>query len=1181
MSLSAGDRLGSYEILEPLGAGGMGEVYRAHDEKLGRDVAVKVLPVEVAQNEVRLGRFRREAKMAAALDHPYICKIYELGDTDDGRAFIAMEYVEGETLQARLERGPLALNDGVRVGLEIAEALVKADERGIVHRDLKPANVMLSRDGHVKVMDFGLAKPARATEVATEAETLEELSGRGVIAGTPGYMSPEQLRGATIDGRSDLFAFGVVLQEILTCTHPFRGDSGPDTIAAILREAPVGGEELPSVVRQLVAELLSREPEKRPSHEQTRLQLEQWVAHPDLLAATAGPDRAFVGRETEFAELWSLAERLRTGKGSVALVGGEPGVGKTRLAREILSHAGRQGLLALEGHCDEMEGAQSYLPWIEGLELAIRLVPEPRLRDALGEAAAEIAKLVPEIRHRFHQTIQAIELPPELQQRYLFNSIGGFLDRLSASAPIVWLFDDLHWADDSTLLLLQHLLPRLEDLPILFIGTYRDVDLDVGKPFERVLSQLVRQRLGHRITLRRLSEGSTAELIQGLAGRTPPSPLVHMIYRETEGNPFFVEEVFQHLWEEQRLFDKDGNWIDGIAISELDVPEGVRLVIGRRLERLKEAAARVLRAAAVIGRVFDPRVLESIDSLDPEDVLDAIEEAEAARLITTTMGDQYSFTHELIRQTLMAQQSLPRRQRMHLQIAGALEKSLGARAEEKAIDIANHLVRAGAAADSMRTVRYLVRAGDNALAAAAPREASHFFEAALSRCHHLADGDLRVQALEQAVNVFQKRGLLRFTAGDFGGAIGDFDRMLADARRLGDRRLESTALAYRGWIEWWNHEFDKAELTAREALELAGEYMDDVRFFASSTLGLMFYGTHRTDEAEPHLRAAEQLAPTVDDPLTRSWWSVVGWHRSQWEGRFDDTLRHLERWRGSIEKTRSLFLILGDHWLEALTRASRGEYSKALALLEEVLATSERVGGVPFWATRALNTVGWIHGELEDPLGAMDWNRRGIAAAIEADFPDPEVENNARLNFADNLMALGRLDEAEEQLQRVEAVVRDPTPAQRLDLWRYSQHLFHTYGALWLVRGDTAKTLKLTERCLELAEPGRSPRYVSKARCLRAQVFLRSGKLAESEAELKIALENARLLGNPPQLWRTLVVLGDLQSAQDQTDPAREARLEALAVIEGVAADLEDASLADTLLRSSYVGAIRAATGAR
>jgi tetratricopeptide (TPR) repeat protein len=308
---------------------------------------------------------------------------------------------------------------------------------------------------------------------------------------------------------------------------------------------------------------------------------------------------------------------------------------------------------------------------------------------------------------------------------------------------------------------------------------------------------------------------------------------------------------------------------------------------------------------------------------------------------------------------------------------------------------------------------------------------------------------------------------------------------------------------------------------------------------------------------------------------------VVGWHRSQWEGRFDDTLRHLERWRGSIEKTRSLFLILGDHWLEALTRASRGEYSKALALLEEVLATSERVGGVPFWATRALNTVGWIHGELEDPLGAMDWNRRGIAAAIEADFPDPEVENNARLNFADNLMALGRLDEAEEQLQRVEAVVRDPTPAQRLDLWRYSQHLFHTYGALWLVRGDTAKTLKLTERCLELAEPGRSPRYVSKARCLRAQVFLRSGKLAESEAELKIALENARLLGNPPQLWRTLVVLGDLQSAQDQTDPAREARLEALAVIEGVAADLEDASLADTLLRSSYVGAIRAATGAR
>ncbi len=145
----------------------------------------------------------------------------------------------------------------------------------------------------------------------------------------------------------------------------------------------------------------------------------------------------------------------------------------------------------------------------------------------------------------------------------------------------------------------------------------------------------------------------------------------------------------------------------------------------------------------------------------------------------------------------------------------------------------------------------------------------------------------------------------------------------------------------------------------------------------------------------------------------------------------------------------------------------------------------------PFWATRALNTVGSIHGELEDPLGAMDWNRRGIAAASKLISPIPRWRTTRASTSPDNLMALGRLDEAEEQLQRVEAVVRDPTPAQRLDLWRYSQHLFHTYGALWLVRGDTAKTLSFTERCLELAEPGEAPGYVSKARCLRAQVFLR------------------------------------------------------------------------------------------
>lgn len=711
----------------------MGEVFLAEDANLERQVALKFLPEALQSDASALARLRREAKSAASLDHPYICKVYEVGESDDGRAFIAMEYVDGETLAERLEREPLSAKTSVRLAREIAEALGKAHEHGIVHRDLKPANVMLSRDGHVKVMDFGLAKRVDVGLTDSEAETIEGLSRRGRITGTPGYMSPEQLRDESVDGRSDLFAFGVVLQEILTGTHPFLKASVPETMAAILKESPKGCEALPAVIQPLVNQLLSKEPDVRPSYAEVLAELHRVAEHPELLEAKATPERIFVGREAELVELRNLVDRLRTGKGGLALVGGEPGVGKTRLSEEILAYGRREGFLALEGHCYEMDGAQPYLPWIESLEVAAGLVPRERLRDALGDAAPEVAKLVPELRHRYDDIGEPIDLPAEQQQRYLFNSMRGFLERLSEETPIVWLLDDLHWADESSLLLLQHLLPKLNQTPILFIGTYRDVELDVGKPFEKVLAQIIRQRLGHRVALRRLSEESTAELLEALGGSPPPPALVRVIYQETEGNPFFVEEVFQHLSEEGKLFDDEGRWIQEMSVSELEVPEGVRLVIGRRLARLSEATPKVLGAAAVVGRVFELRVLEAVEmnGLDADAVLDAVEEAETAKLIAPTVSGKYAFTHELIRYTLMTQLSLPRRQRMHLRVADALEKILGDRADERAADLAHHLVQAGAAVDLSRTIRYLELAGDRALESAAPEEALYFFDTAI------------------------------------------------------------------------------------------------------------------------------------------------------------------------------------------------------------------------------------------------------------------------------------------------------------------------------------------------------------------------------------------------------------------------------------------------------------------
>src|SRR5512132_3214957 len=238
MALPAGTRLGPYEILAPLGAGGMGEVYRARDAKLERDVAVKVLPASVADDAEALSRFEREAKAVAALSHPNILAIHDFG-RHEGIVYAVTELLEGVTLRGKLDAGPVSQRQAVDYGLQIAKGLSAAHERGIVHRDLKPENVFVTRDGHLKILDFGLAKRIEmARGGATEAPTVEGQTKPGKVMGTMGYMSPEQVRGLPVDHRSDIFSFGAILYELLSGKKAFKKDTASDTIAAILKEEP-------------------------------------------------------------------------------------------------------------------------------------------------------------------------------------------------------------------------------------------------------------------------------------------------------------------------------------------------------------------------------------------------------------------------------------------------------------------------------------------------------------------------------------------------------------------------------------------------------------------------------------------------------------------------------------------------------------------------------------------------------------------------------------------------------------------------------------------------------------------------------------------------------------------------------------------------------------------------------
>src|SRR5271165_6560583 len=271
MTLAAGTRLDSYEIVAPLGAGNMGEVYRARDTKLKRDVAIKVLPEYWSHDPERLRRFEQEAQAAAALNHPNIVSIFHVGQYE-GSPYIVTELLHGETLRERLRSGPMRQREAIDVGGDIARGLAAAHDAGIIHRDLKPENIFVTKDGRVKILDFGLAKlnPAKSASSDGPTASFQQQTSPGHVLGTVGYMSPEQVRGQAADARSDIFSAGAVLYEILTGTPAFRKATSAETMTAILNEDPPAVSQLapnlPPGLQRTVSRCLSKSPEQRIQH---------------------------------------------------------------------------------------------------------------------------------------------------------------------------------------------------------------------------------------------------------------------------------------------------------------------------------------------------------------------------------------------------------------------------------------------------------------------------------------------------------------------------------------------------------------------------------------------------------------------------------------------------------------------------------------------------------------------------------------------------------------------------------------------------------------------------------------------------------------------------------------------------------------------------------------------------
>jgi serine/threonine protein kinase len=370
MVLSPGATIGSYQVLERLGSGGMGEVYLAYDPHLDRRVAIKLLPAHLAADAVARERLRREALAAAALDHPFICKIFEIGE-DKGTLFIVMEYISGETLYSRLRGGLLPRSQALRIAAEVAEALEEAHAKPLVHRDLKPANVMLTSQSRAKVMDFGLAKKPASDKLKDTGVTAGDLplTAAGAVAGTPEYMSPEQMTGAPLDHRSDLFSFGIILCELLTGKHPFQRNSKLETLTAILRDPPdlavTGNAGLSPGEIVLIRRLLAKSPEER--YQSMREVCDDLARLASSSAVAAEPEEAStpsIGRDLSYQSASGIGadlKRLNRAADSGRRAGVSPGVPGASRPRQETEHG--QDALATTG--DKL-APRRWLLWLPG-----------------------------------------------------------------------------------------------------------------------------------------------------------------------------------------------------------------------------------------------------------------------------------------------------------------------------------------------------------------------------------------------------------------------------------------------------------------------------------------------------------------------------------------------------------------------------------------------------------------------------------------------------------------------------------------------------------------------------------------------------------------------------------------------------------------------------------------------
>lgn len=756
-----------------------------------------------------------------------------------------------------------------------------------------------------------------------------------------------------------------------------------------------------------------------------------------LLPFEADP---IIGRDAELSTLLARLEEARAGRGGLAVVAGEPGIGKSRLLDELAGHAANTGVTTLHARCYEGEGAPAFWPWTQIVRSAISGLDVSALRDRLGAGASDIAALVPELRVLLPE-LDAAPLPPSDQARFrLFEAITRFLGSIAASSPLLVIIDDLHWGDAPSLALLGFLAQSLSTLPLLLVTAYRDAAAEQPPAFGSVLTALRRTRGFRLIHLNGLTRDALTLLVDARAERGGPA-FVEALHRMTDGNPLYVLETLRHLAETGRIGQ------EAEALAEIEVPEGVRGMIRQRTARLPEEARRVLSVASVVGQEFDLHVLSAAVESPGLPLLELLDEAVAARLVAVqdAVTPRYSFCHAAIRETLYADLPLASRVRLHHRVGAALEAAVGANAEPRLAELAWHFCRAAAAGDPEQGVRYAERAALRASRLHAHEEAASLYELAL-----------RTLSLKQPVDDERRFELLL--------ALGQA-HLTAGAYKPADDAFRAAAGIARGLVSGAGS--SRAAVLLARAANGFGAHWQPLGVIDHERIALLREALHALAEDEPALRvqlycrlaealvqrtreeilgassAALELARTTNDPavllraLSTRWGSLMNFGLNPERGAVsteafrlaeaagDESLILVMRaWRienlaeiGDVAGVERELAILSERartlrlpftrWRAASLRAMRAllgdDPHQAEAVIEEALALGTAIVGPVAVHTHAVQMQ-----ELDLLRGRLSELEARIAAMLAAQPGEP-LWLCARTNI---LAHMGRHDEA-------------------------------------------------------------------------------------------------------------------------------------------------------------------------